>query len=158
MSIFKKIGAFFVGLFNSAKAAYLELSEEDKVALQGGTGIVEIINTMKGAAVSEIRAAIQAKFPAYDEATLEAALIQVGNTFLGSSYANGDAVIEAAQAKLIGLKNSNPKAWAVASHGIAALFAALLGSPATKVATFTSLIEFVFQTFIKKSVKHEEAV
>lgn len=156
MNIFQKIGAFFVSLFNSAKAAYLELSEEDQIALKGGTGIVAILNNTIGQGVTEVRAAIQAQFPTYDEAALEAALIQVGNTFLGTNFASGDAVITAAQNKLADLKNTSPKGWATASHAFAALFSVLFGSPATKVATFTSLIEFVYQNFIKKTVTAED--
>jgi hypothetical protein len=148
MSIFQKIGHFFVGLFNAAKKAYENLSVEQQTALQNGSGIVDLINTMLDKTPEEIRAVIQAKYPNIDEKALESGLFQVANTFGLQGVANLDEAIAAIQKHLSSLDG---KVWAVASHAAASALAIIFAPVETKVSAIVSLIEWVYQTFIKKA-------
>lgn len=148
MSIFILIGQFFVGLFNAAKKTYSKLSDEQKAALQQGTGLVAIINDNLTLAPAEVRALIQKAFPDLDEVKLETALFEVARSFNTTGLQDLDGAILVLQDHLTRLDG---KAWAVASHAAAALLSVLFAPADTKVATIVSLIEWVYQHFIKKS-------
>lgn len=148
MSIFKIIGAFFVGLFNAAKKAYSKLSPEQQDALQAGTGLVAILNDNLAATPEQIRLLIQQRFPNLDEESLEKALFSVLQQFNLTVAENLDQAIVTIQGHLSSLEG---KAWAVASHGVAAALSVAFGPKETKVATIVSLLEWVYQHFIKKS-------
>lgn len=143
------IGHFFAGLFNAAKKAYKNLTPEQQAALLNGSGLVEIINSMLDKTPAEVRAAIQQKFPNLPEPLIEAALFKVVHAFNLIPTTNSlEDVIAAVQKKLTELDG---KEWATVSHGMAVVISVFLAPPETKVAAIVSLIEFVFQHFIKKS-------
>lgn len=148
MSIFKDILGFFVGLFNAAKKAYAKLSPEQQLALQEGTGLVAIINENLDKAPAEIRALIQQKFPGIDEPKLEAALFAIIEHYRLFRASNLDEAIQFVQSFL---KSREDKEWAIASHSIAAIVTALFAPKETKASIIVSLLEFVYQTFIKKA-------
>jgi hypothetical protein len=159
MNIFSKIGLFFVGLFNAAKKAFEGLSEAQQQALISGSGIVAIFNDMLLDAPEAIRKAIAERFPELDEPKLESALFELASHF-GISFSptegspqNLEDLIILIQTYLLKQKNKNGKLWAIASHGAASVLAVLFAPPETKVASVVSLLEWVYQEFVKKSTK-----
>ena len=148
MNIFHSIGHFFVGLFDALKKAYLNLSKEEQAALQQGTGLVNLINKMLDKTPAEIRAAITAAYPTLDEATLEASLFQLAKTFGLNGVNNLDEAIIAIQKYLSSLQGTG---WTIASHAAASALAILFAPPTAKIPVILSLIEWVYQHFIKKS-------
>lgn len=148
MSIFTKIGHFFAHLFNAMKRAYSNLSSEQQLALQQGTGLINLINTMVEDPAEEIRKAIHDKFPDLDEARLETALFEAAASFGLKSINSIDDAIVAIKSHLASLTG---KGWAIASHTAASVLAIAFGPADTKVASVVSLIEWVYQHFIKKS-------
>jgi hypothetical protein len=149
MSIFTFIGHLFEGLFNAAKKAYNGLTPEQQTALQQGSGLVAIINNMITATPAEVRAAIQAKFPELDEKKLEEGLFGVAKAFHITELTSLDDVIVAIQKHLESLQGN---LWEVASHAAASALAIIFAPPETKFAAIASLLEWVYQHFIKKSI------
>lgn len=153
MSIFKKIGQFFKSLFNAAKKAYERLSTDEQEALQKGSGIVALINMMVENTPEEVRAAIEKRFPELDAEQLEQALFKVLNTFgiIGTETPvnNIEELIGMLQQHL---QDKTGKEWATASHIAASVLAVFFVPKETKVAVIVSLIEWVYQHFIKKSL------
>lgn len=152
MSIFNVIGLFFVGLFNAAKKAYNKLSDDQKDALQSGVGLIAILNENIEKAPAEVRLLIQAKFPKLNEQALETGLFSVAQSFGITQFSNLEEAIVAVQGHLNSLEG---KAWAVASHSAAALLSVLFAPTETKVAAIVSLLEWVYQHFIKKATGKE---
>lgn len=149
MTIFQKIGHFFVGLFDSLHKAYLNLSPEEQSALQQGTGLVNFINTMLDKTPADIRAAIKVAYPNLDEASLESALFQAANSFGINAGSNLDEAIAGIQKHLASLNGS---AWEIASHAIASALAILFAPGTAKIPVILSLVEWAYQFFHKKSV------
>lgn len=142
------IGTIFKALFNSAKTVYNKLPDDVKDAMLHGAGIVDLINGMLDKTPAEIREAIQTQYPKLNVKQLEAAIISVLRTFNITDNINSlDDAIEALKNYLA---THNGKAWANISHSIGTGLAALLAPKETKLATITSLIEFVYHRFVKK--------
>lgn len=139
-------------LFNSLDKAYHKLSDEEKQALNDGTGLSALINSMLDKSAEEIKSAIQKKFPTIDEAKLEAAVFHLATTFGLGSFTSLDEAIDAIKRHFAG---QTGKAWEIAAHTAGTVFAVLFAPPATKVATIVSFIEYVYQIFVRpKFVKN----
>jgi hypothetical protein len=115
--------------------------------LQQGTGLLALINQATATTAADIRAAIQQKFPNMDEATLEAAVFKLANSFHLTNVTDIDSGLEAIKTYLSGLTG---KAWAEASHIGGFALSILFAPPDTKVGIVVSLIEWVYQTFFHK--------
>ena len=148
MSIFKKIGEFFASLFDAAKRAYENLNADQQAALQNGTGLINLINAMTTNTPAEIRAAIQKEFPSLDEAQLESALFSIAKTLGLGTYGSVDDVINALRARLASLDG---KEWATMSHLAASALSIAFAPKESKIAVITTLIEWVYQHFVKKA-------
>jgi hypothetical protein len=152
MSIFKKIGQAiaqaFVSLFNAAKRAYKNLDPESQKALQMGTGLIHLINEMTEDTAEDILTAIKEKFPDVPVALIESALFQVAQQFgLNKDVDDLEEAIDHLKTKLASLDG---KVWAAVSHSMASVLAAIF-APEQRVAVIVSLIEWVYQNFIKRS-------
>lgn len=146
--LLQTIGHFFAGLFNEAEKAYSNLTPEQQAALVNGSGIVDIINSMLTAEAADVRKAIQEKFPNIDEQRLEQGLFAVANSLNLTGFTSVDDCIAALQKHFAGLTG---KVWEGASHGAAGILAILFAPPETKFAAIASLLEWVYQHFIKKA-------
>lgn len=151
MNFFKKIGkaiaSVFKSLFNAAEKAYNKLSPEQQAAIQNGSGLVALINSMTESTPVEIRAAIQKQFPNLDEKKLEDAIFHLAQAFGLTSASNIDEEIEAIKKYLSELQG---KAWATASHIGASVLAVFFAPADTKVGVLFSLIEWAYHKFFKK--------
>lgn len=96
-----------------------------------------------------VRTEIQLRFPNLDVARLEISLFNVAKAFGLGEFNNLDDCIVALQKYFASLDG---KIWAVASHAGASLIAIAFAPAGMRVAAVVSLIEYVYQTFIKKSV------
>lgn len=145
------IGLFFTGLFNSAQKTWNKLSPEVKAALMNGSGIIEIINSNIDQTPDFVIQLIQKKFP---ELTIEKIKDGLHQAALGLSIANEinnadlKATIVNLQKYLEGLKGTT---WAKISQTLALGFAAAIAPKGTKFAAISSLMEFVYHSFIKKN-------
>ena len=136
-------------LFNTIKKEYQHLSDTEKQALQNGTGLVALINSMLDKTPAEIRLAIEQKFPNINEHVLESALYSLVNT-LGLSVA-GNSIEQSISAIKTKLASLHGKDWELISHTAASAIAVFFSPTETKVATIVSFIEWVYRTFIKKN-------
>lgn len=145
------IGDFFTSLFGGAKKTWKKLSPEVQAALLNGSGIIEIINTNVDEAPDFVIELIQKAFPNLDIEKLKDGLHQAAlGLTVAESINNADlqTTIENLQAYLKGLQGTT---WAKISQALALGIAAALAPPTTKFAAISSLIEFVYHSFIKKS-------
>lgn len=148
MSIFKKIGHWFEGLFDAAKKAYNEQPQEVKDSFTYGVGFAEILKTSLGQGPATIREMAIKKYPKLDLQKMESILQQMLQ-FFNIKYTTIDDGIEALQTHI---SSMDGKAWAIAEHTLGSLFSVLYAPPETKVKTVVSLIEWFYQKFFKKSV------
>ena len=145
-----KIGDFFSGLFNSAKKTWAKLSPEVQNAMLHGSGIIDIINNNVDKVPSFVIALIQSKYPDITTDKIHAGLKGIADALhIAEGVNDGDleALISNIQKYLASL---NGKIWANISGTLAKAIAAFLAPPETKFAAISSLMEFVYQTFIKK--------
>lgn len=153
MSFIKKllaaIGHFFEGLFNAAEKAYDSLSPEQQAALQNGSGVVAVINSMLAAEAADVRAAIHEKFPGIDEMVLENGLFALAKAFGITNYNNIDECIAALQKYFAQLQGNT---WDAINHGAASLLAVLFAPANTKFAAIASLLEYVYRRYIRPSI------
>jgi hypothetical protein len=148
-TIFSKIGHFFIGVFDAMRKAYAHLTIEQRAALQDGTGLVELINANLEKTPKQIRQLIAEKFPTLSSEKLELALFDIAQSFNLTKADSIEDIIASIQAWLNGLEGQS---WAYVSHALASAFSILFAPPETKLKTIVSLIEWVFQKFIKKAV------
>lgn len=143
---FKKI---FGGLFSAAQKTWNKISPELQKAMLHGSGIISIINTNVDASPDFIVELIQKKFPDLTKESIHESLLKATEGLaIAGSLNNPDlgTTIQLIQGYLSGLKG---KVWANISQTLAKGIAAFLAPSGTKFAAISSLIEFVFQTFIK---------
>lgn len=150
MSIFKKIGEFFKGLFNAAKKTWNRLSPEVQEALQHGSGIVAIINQNIDATPDFVLEAILKRFPELTEEKIKDGLTKVAEELKILQGVNDPDLPTLLKNLQVYLGSLSGKGWAVASHLIASAFAIITAPAGTKFAAITSLIEWVYQTFFYK--------
>lgn len=153
MSIFKKIAQVisqaFISLFNAAKRAYKNLDPASQQALQMGTGLIDLINAMTEDTAANILLAIKEKYPNVPVEVIEVALFQVAQQFgLNKDIDDLEEAIDHLKNRLNELDG---KVWAVVSHSMASTLAAIFAPKEQRVAVIVSLIEWVYQNFIKKS-------
>jgi hypothetical protein len=142
------IGHFFRDLFDAAKKAYNNLSPDVQNAMLNGAGVISLVNSMLDKTPAEIRAAIQAQFPNLNETQLEQGLLTMLHTF--NVAPNTNSLEDAIEALKNYLSTHSGGTWETVSHSLGVALAALFAPANTKLATITSLIEFVYQHFIKK--------
>lgn len=149
MSIWNKIGHFFVGLFNAMKKQFLNLSPEYQEALKQGTGFIGMINLMLSDTPEAVRKAIQERYPNISEEVLEQSVFKLLNTFHLTPVTNLDEAIAAIQEYL--RSREDKTAWAEASHIGAVALSYLMAGPDSKFQIITLFVEWVYQHFFKKS-------
>lgn len=157
-TFFGRLLVTIVGLFGSifhhvlagAEETYKNLTPEQQSALLDGSGILNLINSMLTSSVTEIRAAIQEQFPNVSEAALEAGLFEIAHIFnLTPTDGDLDDCIAKLQAYLAS-KTQQSSTWDNIMHSASLALATILAPAGTKLGAFAMLIEYVYQTFIKK--------
>ncbi len=150
----QKVGLFFLGIWNAAKAAFKGLTPEQQEALKQASGITSIIQSMikQGAVGSTIRAKILERFPQLDLVKLNDALVAVAQAF-NIKVIKSD-VIEDVIDFIIGevgkhLNLFTGGLWASQMHNTAGLIAVMLSPAETKFAKFAMVLEYVYQHYIK---------
>lgn len=147
-SIVGIFGGIFSHVLSGAEKTFEQLPDAVKDSLIHGSGIIDIINAMLDNTAAEIIAAIQEKYPDVDIKALEAGLFTIAHGFNLLPEANNlDDVISKLQAYLKSLKGV---VWADISHSASLLLAIILAPAGTKFGAIANLIEYVYQTFIKK--------
>lgn len=145
-----KIGNFFEGLFNAAAKAYNNLSPDVQKAFEQGSEILRIINANVASAPEFVIELIQKKFPELDREKLLAGLNEVSQGLNVASAIQAESLedtLKNLQEYLSTLKGSF---WAGASAFGSKLLAFAFAPAGTKWATFESLMEFFYQTYVKK--------
>lgn len=146
----KKIGLFFEGLFNAAAKAYNELAPEVQAALVKGSEILNIINDNLDKHASVIVALIQTKFPDVDLVDLETGLKKVSDGLNIADKIVDDTLESTIDNLIVYLDSKDGVDWASVASFAAKLLSAAFAPDGTKWAIFESLMEFVYQKFIKK--------
>jgi len=147
---FAAIGNFFEGLFNAAKRTWNKLSPELQKAMVNGSGVIEAINSNVDKAPSFVLDLIRKKYPDFDTVKLKAALGQLSkNLKIADDIEDPDleTTIRNLQTYLSGLQGQT---WAIISNSLANIIAVAVAPKNTKVAAIIQLMEFVYQSFIKK--------
>ncbi len=149
-NFFKAIGHFFEGLFNAAQKTWNKLSPEIQQAMLHGSGIIATINDNVDKAPQFVFDLIQTKFPDLTKEKIEEVLKKGAEGLAIAEGINDTDVLTVIQRLQTYLSGLQGKTWARISQTLSLAIAAVLAPGATKFATFASLIEFVYQTFIKK--------
>lgn len=153
-NFFKKIGLFFRSLFNSAERTWKKVSPEVRDALTQGSSIVDIINRNMQTAPEFVIELIQKAHPSLDRLSILAALRAVADALnIAEDIVEKDElpeVLQAIQKHLEKVKSDRSALWAGLSSLAAQVIALAFAPKGTKWATFVTLIEFVYQRFIKK--------
>lgn len=143
---FKKI---FGGLFNAAQKTWNKISPELQKAMLHGSGIISVINTHVDASPDFIVELLQKKYPDLTKEKIHESLQKATEGLsIGQGIVNADfgTTIQLLQGYLSSLKG---KGWANISQTLAKGITAFLAPKETKFAAISSLMEFVFQTFVK---------
>lgn len=141
-------GSIFHHVMEGAEKTFKELPPATQQALIHGSGVIDLINTMLTSTPAQIRAAIKEKFPDLDEAALETGLFTIAHGFnLAPEMNNLDDTIAKLQSYLKGI--SSP-VWDEIMHGAANILAVILAPAGTKFGAIAALMEYCYQTFIKK--------
>ncbi len=143
----KKIGLFFKGLFNAAKKAYENLPEEQQQALLQGSGVIALINDMYDDAPDLIISAIREKFP---NLPLDTVMAGINEALKGFGIDAGQTLVGAIEKLKEKLHIGEGKTWAATSEMAAKFFAIVVAPKDMKYARIAALMEYVYQTFIKK--------
>ena len=147
--LFEFFKTIFGNLFNAAKKTWNKISPELQKAMLSGSGIISIINEHVDASPTFIKEYIQLKYPELTPEKIHEALLKASEGLVIAQELNDTDLLTTIQ-KIQGyLKGLEGKVWANISQTLAKGIAAFLAPAETKFAAISSLIEFVFQTFIK---------
>lgn len=150
----KKIGLFFKAIFDSAARTWKKVSPEVRDALLQGSSIVDIINRNAKESPDFVIELIQKAHPSLDRPTILAALKAVAEALnVANDIVEKDEleeVLKTVQGHLEKVKEERSAFWAGLSSLAAQVIAFAFAPKGTKWATFVTLIEFVYQRFIKK--------
>lgn len=149
-NFFSNIGEFFEGLFNAAKRTWNKIDPVVQKSILHGSGVVEVINRNIDQTPKFIIDLIKNKFPDFDIAKLKLGMAEISKGLnIASDIEDPDleTMVANLQAYLKGLKG---KTWAIVSNSMANIIAVFAAPGGTKVAAIIQLMEFAYQTFIKK--------
>lgn len=152
-TLLHKIGDFFGALFNGAKKAWKKLSPEIQSALLHGSAVVEAINSNIDKTPDFIIEFLLQKFPDLNIDRLKAGLAEVAKGLKIAEDTNSDDLATLIQNIQKYLSEQKGALWAAISHSIASIFAIAVAPGGTKFAAISSLIEWVYHTYIKKDDK-----
>lgn len=141
-------GSIFHSVMKGAEKTFDELPQETKDALIHGSGIMDVINGLLDGTPDEIRAAIAEKFPDVSPVALEAGLFAVAHGF--NLLPNENDLNDCINKLKEYLKNLHGNVWDAIMHAGASILAIVFAPAGTKFGAITSLLEWVYQTFIKK--------
>jgi len=147
--LLSKIGSFFTGLFDAAASTFNDLAPEIKESFVKGSSILNLINKYVNETPDFIIQVIQDKFPDVTREKLSAGLYEVAtglNIAQDLTKEDLESTLKAIQQHLSKLKGSF---WAGASEFGAKLLAFAFAPEGTKWATLSSLMEYVYQKYIK---------
>lgn len=145
-----KIGDFFEGLFNAAAKTYNDQSDEIQTAFVQGSEILDIINANVKAAPDFLMNLITARFPGLDKEHLSEGLTKVEKVLNIADDIQDKTLEDTLKNLQAYLDKQEGSDWAGIT-GLAAKTLAFFFAPAgTKWAIFESLMEYVYQKFIKK--------
>lgn len=143
-------GSIFHHVLAGAEETWKSLPQDVQDALIHGSGIMALINTMLGSTVDQVRAAIQEQFPDVSEAALEAGLFAIAHAFnLAPKDGDLDDCIAQLQAYLA-KQEQQSTVWESIMHTASLTLATILAPNGTMFGALATLIEYVYQTFIKK--------
>lgn len=148
-SIVSIFGSIFHHVLSGAEQTFNQLPQATKDSLIHGSGILEIINSMIGSTAASVEAAITEKYPDVNATNMEAGLFAIAHAF-GLLPNEGDLhdCIAKLQAYISSQKGT---VWEDIMHSASLLLATVLAPIGTKLGALSSLLEYVYQTFIKKS-------
>lgn len=147
---FARIGDFFKSLFDAAEKTWDKLSPELKKAMEQGSGIIELINGHVDQAPDFVFDLIQKKYPELTRDKIHEVLTLAGRELNLIDEVTQPDLTQTIQALQKYLDQKQGKFWATASSLLAQLLAIVLAPSGTKFATVSSLMEFVYQKFVKK--------
>lgn len=147
---FHSIGNFFESLFNAAKKTWNRLSPDVKNAMLKGSGVIELINRNVDKTPDFVLDLIKKQWPDFTMDQLKVALFNVNNALkIADDVEDPDlgVMIANLQNYLKGLKGAT---WAVVSNMLSNIIAIAIAPAGTKVAAIVQLMEYVYQSFVKK--------
>lgn len=148
--LLEKIGSFFKGLFDAAERAYNKLQPEVKKAMVQASEVLAILNKHVTESPDFVIEIIQKAFPELDREKLLEGLNKVSEGLNVVDAIEADTLEETIrnlQKHLEGLQNET---WAGATSLAAKLLAIFLSPKGLKYAIVESLMELVYQKFVKK--------
>lgn len=151
-TFFGNIGDFFEGLFNAAKRTWNKLEPAVQNSILHGSGVVEAINRNLDKTPDFIINLIKSKYPSFD---LEKLKLGIAEITKGLNIASDieDPDLETMVANLqVYLKGLSGKTWAIISNSMANIIAVFTAPGGTKVAAIVQLMEFAYQSFVKKKI------
>lgn len=148
-SIVSILGSIFHHVMSGAERTFNQLPQATKDSLIHGSGIIETLNSMIGSAPASIQAAITEKYPDVNQTNMEAGLFAIAHAF-GLAPNEGD--LNDCIAKLqTYISSQTGSVWEDIMHSASLLLATILAPIGTKLGALSTLLEYVYQTFIKKS-------
>lgn len=148
--LFSAIGSIFTGIFTSAKKTWKHLSPEVQAALIHGSAVVDTINKNLSGSPDFIIELLRQKYPDLTREKLEDGLNKVATSLKLIEEGNSDDLETVIKNIQVYLGAQKGKIWAAISHSIASIFAIVTAPSETKFAAVSSLLEFVYHSFIKK--------
>lgn len=144
-------GSIFSHVLKGAEKTYNDLPEETQDALLHGSGVIAFITKEAEAAPGSVAQGILAEYPDLNIDSLTKGLLLVAQAFKLDVDENSiDDIIAKLQAYLASLQGD---LWDIIVQGAANILAVFLAPKGTKVGVITTLMEYVYQTFLKKKKK-----
>lgn len=150
-SFFAAIGTFFSHLFSGAQKTWKKLSPEVQEALMYGSQVIDLINTYVNQTPDFVIQLLLEKFPNFDKEHLLTALHSASVELKIAEDINNDDLVTTIGNLQNYLASLQGDVWAKISETLAKGIAIFTAPPETKWAAISSMMEFVYQTFIKKA-------
>lgn len=145
-------------LFNAAEAEYEKLAPEVQSAIATASGILAIANKDVAAVPTDVWALIETKYPSATQESVTGFLIKIANTFnTANTIASSATFAEALTAVNSLLAPLEGNVWIIAIKAAVTIAVDFI-TPGTIIQKVEMVLEYVYQTFIKKPLPLNTAV
>lgn len=148
-TVFGKLFGWIGDIFHtSVSKLWDSLTPEEQASLKNGSGIINVINLHLSEVPEVVKAAIITEFPTIDISALETTLLSLCGTLnITPPSLDLTGAIAAIQTYL---NSKTGTTWQWASSALSELLSVAFAPGQTIFAKISTLIEYTYQTFIKK--------
>jgi hypothetical protein len=149
---FAKCGVWHPSVEDTLKALYDKLKEDEQIAIKTSSGWIAIVNTYLQDTPEDIFKMIQLKFPDVTKESVTDALNKLNAQILHIKDTTPDTYEDAMEILQTYLSKFQGNTWIAITRAVVTVLSDVLLNGASPIQTIETVLEYVYQTFVKPHV------